>query len=268
MKKVISIALFGEGDKYSRYLPAFVRAHLNLFPIEEGWKLRVHWDGDYYKLQKYHFAGLIEARHMESAPLTKAMLWRLDPVFDPSVDFVFCRDLDAPPMPRDRACCEEFIKAAPKTKCSVHTIHDNVMHVGIMGGLCGFHAPAFRDVTGFKTLNDLCKAAAHTDAQWAQHGADQIALNNLLLKQGGPRLFEHRYNGWHAGVGTNLSRAVGKYACGGVSSPVSNAASRYGRQADLLGNHLGCAGYDHDAAVKFWDEHGDREIAAAVKACE
>lgn len=289
MKKVISIALFGEGDKYAQFLPAFVRAHHNLFPKDDGWELRVHVDDTPSVgrcLFRYFDAGLLTvvlASHAGKTPLTKAMLWRMAPVFDTAVDFVFCRDLDSPPMPRDRACCDEFMRAAEKTKCCVHTIHDNLMHEQIMGGLCGFHAPAFRAVTGWKTLDDLYAAAKTTDVEWATHGVDQIVLNRLLLRFGGPRLFEHRFNGWHAGPARHPIRGVGKYPCGGVSAPVPNLwpahpgvadaasiehAAGLMEQGDLLGNHLGCAGYDHEAARRFWDAHGNPFVAAKVAACE
>ncbi len=289
MKKVISIALFGDGDKYAQYLPAFVRAHLNLFPVEDGWRLRVHIDDTVFGnehgryLARLFGAGLVDVARMGSAALTKAMLWRMAPVFDDGVDFVFCRDLDAPPMPRDRACCVEFIRAADKTRCAVHTVHDNLMHEGIMGGLCGFHAPALRAVTGWRSLDDLYAAAQTTDVEWARHGVDQLVLNRLLLRFGGPRMFEHRFAGWHGGAGKHPARGIGKYACGGVSAPVPNAGTNHPgvhnvsnishaaemiAQSDLLGNHLGCAGYDHVAARKFWDAHGDAGVAAKVAACE
>lgn len=39
MNKVVSIALFGDGDKYAKYLSTFVLAHHNLFPKSDGWRL-------------------------------------------------------------------------------------------------------------------------------------------------------------------------------------------------------------------------------------
>lgn len=275
MKKTVSIAFFGNGDKYAQYISAFLRAHLNLFPLDEGWTLRIHCDdivgngphGQF--LHRLAERGLAEVRHMGSAILTKAMLWRMAPIFDDDVDYVFCRDLDACPMPRDRACMEAFIRSG----CVVHTILDNQAHTGIMGGLCGFHAPAFRKATGFRTLDDLYAAAARTDAQWAQHGMDQVALNCLLVRLGGPRLLEHRFAGWHAGPGIFPVRGPGNYACGGLSgltpdTGVSKFSGELAARADRLGNHLGCAGYDHAAACAFYDEHGDKAISAMIASCE
>ena len=53
MKKVVSIALFGDADRkdgsgqnYHAYLPTFVLAHANLFSTDQGWELRVHVDAE------------------------------------------------------------------------------------------------------------------------------------------------------------------------------------------------------------------------------
>lgn len=275
MKKIVSLALFGSGNIYARYFGAFARAHLNLFPIAEGWKLRVHCDGAVKSgrygrvLDRFAGDGLVEISHMLAQPpvLTKAMLWRLDPVFDSTVDYVFARDLDACPMPRDRAVCDQFILS----QAVVHTVHDNLQHTGIMGGLCGFHAPAYRAATGFKSLDDLYRAANLTDEQWALHGMDQIALNTLQVR--GPLLLEHRFGGWMQGAPTGAIREASEYHCSAWSAPVPDVGvSRFvgelAARADRLANHMGAAGYDRETAVKFYDEYGDPEIAARVAACE
>lgn len=269
--KVVSLVLFGSGDKYGQYLRAFVRAHLNLFPQSEEWSLRVHVDdivrdGEYGAyLKRLESAGLVETRNMGSAPLTAAMLWRLAPVFDPAVDYVFCRDLDACPMPRDRACCDAFIVS----QCVVHTIHDNVAHFGIMGGLCGFVAPAFRTATGMGSLADLYAWAAESDTRWARHGTDQEVLGRLLDQGNGPSLLEHRFAGWAQGQPhREEKRKPSHYQCAAWSVPVPDEAPPWPPMADRLAAHLGAAGFDHKSAVAFWDEHGDPEIAKRVAECE
>lgn len=305
MKKVVSIALFGASGRYvqyAQYLPAFVLAHLNLFPREEGWVLRVHTEGTgeplvlatgdaiaetpfvasvvdmiqrddlvgipyatfLWQLAK---AGLIEVRPMGAAILTRAMLWRVAPVFDADVSYVFCRDIDACPMPRDRAVCEEFMRS----DCVLHTVHDNVMHIGMMGGLCGFNAVAFREIWDLPSnIDALYSIAAQTDAQWARHGTDQDVLNRIMLQPRGPRLFEHRFAGWTAGAPGEGKRAAGRYPCSGTSAlipdvGVSRFSGELAARADRLANHLGAAGFDHRAALNFYLEHGDQTIAATFK---
>lgn len=279
MKKIISIALFGPNyAKYSVNLTAFVRAHHNVF---DGYSLRVHIDDFVAKarvgklLGRYATAGLIDLSLMGSAVLCRSMLWRLAPLFEADADFVFSRDIDCPPMPRDYAVCEEFIRSvADGKKCCLATCHDSSSHAGIMGGLCGFHAPEFRRVMGWSSLGDIYKAAACSTEQWEKHGTDQDVLNRLCLRPGGPRLFEHRYGGWEAGKKTlGKIRPVGRYACGGISAVtpdvgLSKFKSDVAAKADQLAAHLGAAGFDHLAAVRFWKQHGDPETEAAIAACE
>lgn len=279
--KIVTTALFGDGDKYAQYLRAWIRGVLNLFPKHEGWLPWVMIDdvaaaskhGQF--IARLNDVGLVAVLQLRREPLTRAMLWRMLPVFaNPGeADYVFCRDLDSPPMPRDRACCDFFMT----TDCVVHTIHDNVAHAGIMGGLCGFRSRAFVDTTGFAKLEDLCAAAKFTDDVWAQHGADQIALNRLLNRSDGPKLLEHRFAGWQGGQPDQAPRRKpGLYICPGASALVPNAGRAWlpgldpdvVAAADRLGAHLGCAGYDHEAARDFWDRKGNFAIAASVHACE
>lgn len=277
VKKAVSIAVFGENHaKYAVNLPAFVLGHLNVFPIAEGWKLHVHVDDDVYHsrygafLRALSDVNLVAVTRMEKAPLTYAMLWRLFPAFLPDVEFTFARDLDAPPMPRDRACCEHFMASG----LDVHTVHDNVAHAGVMGGLSGYYGPGFREVTGFQTLWDLYAWCEKWKPDWAMHGTDQVMLNRLICASGGPTLFEHRFNGWTAGQpGVGPKRKAGSYPCRGMSAPVPDKGWRLKRlyselqeTADRLGNHLGCAGYDLNEAERFWLHNGDQNVATTVEA--
>ncbi len=276
MKKVISIAAFGDGDTYTKYLPAFVLAHHNLFPKHEGWELRVHVDnkvacgrwGEF--LRALEVKGLVRVELMGPAILTKAMLWRMAPVFDDKTEYVFCRDLDAAPMPRDRRACDQFISSG----CNAHTVHDNVAHIGMMGGLCGFKSAPFRWAAVMGRLDDLYAFAAETDASWAQHGTDQNVLNRLIQERPSIQLLEHRYAGWKDGKPGREARQPGDYSCMAFSAmlpdigvaPWLDESLMY--RADSLANHLGSAGYDENAAWNFWTIHGDREIAKIVSGAE
>lgn len=277
MKKIVSIALFGDANRkdgrqnYHAYLPTFVLAHANLFPVNQGWELHVHVDeetmaGEYgTKLIKMQERGLLRVELMGEAALTQAMLWRMAPVFDLDADYVFCRDIDCVPMPRDRAVCDVFIAS----RCAVHTVHDAPVHVGIMGGLCGFRSSVFKSATGLFSLRDLYNFARKTEMEWAQHGTDQIVLNRLVDRAGGPTLLEHRYGGWHAGPGTNQPKRAGEYRCKAWTTPTpdkgkSSLSPDLQAQADLLANHLGAAGYDIRHAWEFWVTAGDAEITKRV----
>jgi len=157
----------------------------------------------------------------------------------------------------------------------VHAVHDNVQHSGIPGGMCGFHAPVFREVTGLKSLDDLYTFASKTHDEWAVHGTDQNVLAKLILRYGGPKLLEHRYSGWADGQPCkNPPRAVGQYACGGLTAVVPDVgiAPKLGlaemTEADRLAPFMGAAGYDHLAARAWWEQWGDAEISRKVRECE
>ena len=282
MNKIVSIALFGDGNRYAQYFSSLVLAHLNLFPREEGWGLRVHFDlaveGDRVgeTIHALHDAELIQARRMGSAYsaerqllLTKCMMWRVAPVFDPAAEYVFSRDLDALPMPRDRAACEQFMLS----KAAVHTVHDSMSHAGIMGGLSGFSSFLFRRATGFTSLADVYAYAKKTDAEWAEHGTDQVVLNRMTVSFPHLTLLEHRYSGWASGKPGPYRRAPLDYACEAWSTPLPDAglsklSPELAARADGLAPHLGSAGYDHGAARAFWEEHGDQESARQLRECE
>jgi hypothetical protein len=284
MIKLVTVSLFGAAHaEYAKYLPAFMRGHLNVFPLREGWRLRFYVDSEVAKnaagklIRRYAQEGLCESVIMyglttATPPLCKAMLWRVDPVFDAKVDYVFCRDLDAPPMPRDRACCESFMAS----RAAVHTIHDNEQHVGVMGGLCGFWAPEFRKRASLAQLGDLYRFGALPEAEWARKGADQVVLNRVLDERPQLTLLEHRYSGWSNGPGKLPAREPGAYRCEAWSMKTPDLGYWRGGPpdqkttdaADRLGAHLGCAGYDHEAAVKFWDDKGDPGVAASARASE
>ena len=282
MKKVISLALFGDstrkdgsGMNYHAYLPSYVLACNNLFESNEGWELHIHVDqqtlaGDYgAMLMKMNHAHLAHVVAMPAAELTKAMLWRMKPVFQHGVGYVFCRDIDCIPMPRDRAICDTFIASG----CVVSTVHDSGSHTGIMGGLCGFDTKAFRESTKLYTLQDLYNVANQSAANWARHGTDQTVLNRLIDAPGGPPLLEFRYNGWHAGPHKFAARNRGEYLTKSYSTVTpdvgkSRLTSALQCEADLLANHLGAAGFEIDKARAFWDKHGDQRLAELVRECE
>lgn len=258
MKKAISYALFGKDHQpYAQYLPAIVRAHHNLF---EEFDLNIYIDNDvlYSKtgelINFYQKEGLLNGRVVLSsigakAQLTEAMLWRMIPVFEPDVEYVFCRDLDDCPTPRGRLVCDQFMAS----DAVVHTVHDNALHIGIMGGLCGFHAPKFRQATGLNSLDDLYERAGAVD--WSVKGTDQDVLNRICLgSKDGPLLFEHRFNGYWSGPDKQPKRAAGKYLCPAVSAPVPDKGNHpvFNSVAEFT-NHLGAAGYDLRAALDFWD---------------
>ena len=236
MRKAISYCLFGDAG-YDRYLPAVVRAHHHIFPSLDGWEmwLIVDQKNESPLVRAYHAHGVLHGAVEQEAHtlgITQAMLLRLAPIFysDPP-DVVFCRDLDALPLPRDRRCCEDFIASEETT---IHTIHDNAHHVGIMGGLSGFKTAAVRK--HFDLLGDIVKAAGAVD--WTKRGTDQDVLNSVVRPK--LALFEHNFEG----------RQMDRGAV--VSVPTPKASFDTMATADDLAPHLGAAGFDIDRAMGFY----------------
>lgn len=284
MRKLISTALFGEGDYYAGFLGPFIRAHHNIFPQKEGWGLVVHVDdkiansrhGDF--LRKLQTKGLLEVRWMGKAILTKAMLWRLSPIFESESDYVFCRDIDYCPMPRDRACCEQFIVS----KATVHVIYDNISHCWfingirrgiIMGGLCGFNVVDFKNVTGLKSLSDVYKVVGYDDSRYMVKGVDQDVLTRIVDRPGGPVLLEHRFSGWTDGAPGGPARPPSEYQCEAWSTLVPDVglspfSLELTRQADKLAPCLGASSFNAADTIKFYDLHGDINTTKQIKECE
>jgi hypothetical protein len=189
-KRVVSVALFRHpschyeqpergnlrGAFFTAYLPLLVRAHHACWP---GWELRIHHDESLYagayggELLRLERAGLVRLVYMGPArTLCGSMLWRLAPVWDPEVEIVACRDVDALPQPRDRAAVEHWARGA----MPVHVIHDSPAHLGVMGGTLALRAADVRPILGASF--EAFMGSITRDLN--EHGADQHLLSGLL----------------------------------------------------------------------------------------
>ena len=202
LKKVISLAWFESDpdrvDVYGNYIPLLLMGYWVAFP---GYQVRLHTNLD---LDKVTHGDLLRAAdiltpdrelfklvHVEQDdPLCKAMLWRLLPLFDDDVDYVFCREMDAVPRIKEREACEDFIK----TGFALHSINDNKAHIGMMGGLCGFQVKGFREHIPYDTWDDMITDAP-SDLDWLKHLADQSFLNARIWWSLQDSTLLHRFAG-------------------------------------------------------------------------
>jgi len=196
-KRVIAFALFGYGTTvesgfgfidYMHGVLINVRLQRMVYP---DWIIRLHTDQATYDGFKDLFDRLpIEVVICEAAPMTKAMLWRLMPCYDPDVEYTICRDLDSPLTYREAQAVEVFIREEQ----SAHAITDSDSHtIEMMGGMIGFWK-YFKDYTKTTEWDQLFIGAQEdftrkgTD-QWfllrrvypcfAQHGTDSIVQHYL-----------------------------------------------------------------------------------------
>ena len=256
-KKVLSYSLYGTKDFYWGFLPALVRGVHNLFP---GWELRIHHDsgidrpiGAYLKL--LHEKGLVNAVYVEeSKALCRSMLWRMMPIWDEEVDIVMCRDCDAIPTISERRMIDKFVE----TGATCHVINDNPAHtVPIMGGLCGWNAPKFREKTGLTSWDQLVSMVQPHVLN--SHGGDQHLLAHHVWPILRNEACEHRLSGFD----TNPNAI---YSTKEVDpTPTPDVTQELQTRADGLCAHLGSAGYDKEKAIEMLDTYGKPELAEMFK---
>jgi len=249
-------------DFYRKYLPAWVRAHHNVY---SGWKWIIYHDDELlddsrpYNREIWALAEQDLLELVYAGPATErneALLWRLKPLFDPLCEILACRDLDSLPTPLDRACLLDFEGSGS----IAHGINDSISHCfAVGGGMCGFRCAEVRKrlfdhgISDWQGLIDI----ARRGQTWHTPGQEQSFLNGYLLRM----LYD--------GVRVNdLVRApdVGyQVLCVGSPGPELDEINR---QANDLMVHLGASGFDVERAVTFWSQYGDQEIEARIAAAE
>lgn len=183
--KCISYALFkptsdnwADTDTYLRGLAINLRLNKLLYPL---WTTILHIDKHTYEAFKYLFDGYVscgrfEIRICEDAPMTKAMLWRMMPIFEKDShtnhkwDAVLCRDLDSPTTYREVQAIEQWLGSGK----AAHAITDSISHsIPMMGGMVGFIPKHFKDYTGYDSWHNMLK---DSKLPFSQKGADQTFL--------------------------------------------------------------------------------------------
>ena len=187
MKRVISFAIFDSSKHayrpgfYWQHLKHAVWGYLNLFP---GWELRIYHDKSLYNnyyggvLLRLQEEGLLKLIYMgEETVICRAMLWRLEPLFDPEVEYILCRDIDHSPTIREKKMVERFIQ----TKKTLHCVQDNPAHVcPMLGGLIGFNVESFRKTFVASSVDSLLKSFRWNKNKLTEHGDDQKFMNTHL----------------------------------------------------------------------------------------
>lgn len=190
--KVISYALFGYGEErkencfvfhdYFRGLFINIRLQRMLYP---DWEIWLYTDHQTYEGLSHIFQD-IEDKYVKILPqdrthLTRAMLWRMKPCFDPDVERVICRDLDSPITYREAQAVTFWYN---KDKAA-HAICDSVSHcIPMLGGMIGFKQRNFKDYTGFDTWESMVDGKG---IDYSKKGADQ----DLLCKHVYPAFAQH-----------------------------------------------------------------------------
>lgn len=170
------------GKFFINYLPTLIRANLSVYP---DWTTRIYHDETslefpYFEvLKKFEEKGLIELRYSGVAEtLCGSMLWRMRPMFDPSVRRFLCRDLDSLCTPRERAGVYRWTNSG----IPLMGIQDSPSHSSckLMGGMVGFDTDQLKP---WSTTEKFEEAAKNLGFDLNLKGADQKVLMTLFGRQ-------------------------------------------------------------------------------------
>lgn len=203
VRGAISYALFFKENQafdFPSYLRGFMlnlRFRALIYP---GWKVILNTDTQTFEKYGEFFEKLpIEVQVNEPAPLTKAMLWRMKPIFDythPGWNYthVLCRDVDSPLTYKERQAVEYWIRK----DTAAHAITDSVSHdVPMMGGMIGFRPAYFADKMGCRTWDELMALGDILD--YSTKGADQTFLTKYVYPKmathGSDSIVQHYFQG-------------------------------------------------------------------------
>jgi hypothetical protein len=274
MSKAISYALFGSQENrvencfdffsYKRSLMINLRMNRLLYP---DWEVVVHTDLNDYTLNILHEQGLIRLVKCQSAPLCKAMLWRMKPIFEVGIHdgkkytHVLCRDLDSPPTYREVQAVEYWMS----TGKSVHAITDSVSHdVPLLGGMIGFVPKDFTMRTGWNSWDELMGQAR---SHFENKGSDQAFLTQVVYpifaNKGSESIVQHYFNGFS---NTFLSE-YHTCTCPPPSGHRSDCPNNYPinlpdelKETNSVCGHIGSSGAYSSEIERFMYKYRDRFI--------
>lgn len=257
LKKCISYALFGYGKpqaascfsvgSYIRGLLMSIRMNMLLFP---KWEIVVHLDNATYEAYQGLFDRLpIVVDICDDEPLTKAMLWRLKPVFlYEKYSHVICRDLDSPPTYREAQCVQEWINSDK----AAHAITDSISHgIPMLGGLIGFRPQYFPMMTGYDHWITMLDGIG---INFDQKGADQTFLNKYIYPKfagiAHPSIMQHYILGMPNTFLPDYKNIIPNIPVDGVSEEL--AAS------NEICSHMGQAGWLMPQAFRLMQQYQDK----------
>lgn len=258
----ISYSLFGLKDQYENCYEwrSYARGlHLNIRIAEllyPGWRIHLVVDEQTFDSKYFSYfidlnkAGKIDYEVLPTAPLCTMMLWRLYPMFiiekdKLKYDRVLCRDTDSLLSYRERQAVAYWERG---TKMA-HSMTDSISHsIPLMGGMCSFMSGPFRERMGVKSFDDLLAISQGID--FNRKGADQDFLNRYVLPKVADSITEHFVLGHpqtFRGDCHNFIHDIDLKEIG-VGDEL--------KETNGYGFHVGAAGMQVDAVVKFLQKHG------------
>jgi len=262
----ISYSLFGYNQQYENCLnfKSYIRGlHLNIRIAEllyPGWMVVVVID---QAVAESPYAALlynldkkkkIDLFVMPTAELCTMMLYRLYPAFtrlgydgygDLKYDRIVCRDTDSLLSYRERQAVAYWERG---TKMA-HAITDSISHsITLMGGMIGLQSGPFRDRMGVTSFDELLSLSQGID--FNRKGADQDFLNRYVLPKVADSITEHFVLGHPQTFRGDCHNFIHDIDLKEIGVPDEL------KETNGYGFHIGAAGFQTDAVVKFLQKHG------------
>jgi hypothetical protein len=268
----ISYSLFGYNQQHENCYDfrAYMRGlHLNIRIAEllyPGWDIYVAIDESVQRSPYYPYIDnlilncKIANGSFGTAELCRMMLYRLYPAFltegnGMMYDHIICRDTDSLLSYRERQAVA-YWERGPKM---AHSITDSISHsIPIMGGMCGFMSGPFRDRMGVKSFDELLSLSQGID--FTRKGADQDFLNRYILPKVADSITEHFVLGHPQTFRGDCHNFIHDIDLKEIGVPDEL------KETNGYGFHIGAAGFQTDAVVKFLQKHGkDNEYWEALE---
>jgi hypothetical protein len=259
--KAISYALFGynkvtpkncfEFNSYLRGLMVNIRINRIIYP---DWVNVLETDNDTYEGNKELFRWLQDHDlltvhiNQNDQQLCKAMLWRLNPVFDTKdggwkYSHVLCRDIDSVCTYREVQAVNKWIEE-DKT---LHCITDSVSHnIPMMGGMIGVRPTYFSSRLGVNSWSELMDKYAR-GFDFSVKGSDQDFMNRMLY----PKLAESSTEHFIKGMPHNLSEGNGRHY---IIEDIDIGIDEKYKELNHVCGHIGSAGYYEIQMLRFLNE--------------
>lgn len=275
--KVITYSLFGydrerqsncfDFNSYLRGMMICIRMNRLLYP---DWITRIETDHNTYNAFLKLFIHLdlsdkFQVRHHDPELLTKAMLWRLKPVFEMNPDqskvftHVLCRDLDSPATYREVQAVQYWMN---REKAS-HAITDSVSHtVPMLGGMIGFIPDWFTMRVGVSAWSDLFSGCS---IDFNRKGADQDYLNSIIYpkfaQQGNDSITQHYFNGMPNTFLSDYRTCTCPPTSGhksGCENDMDTGLTADLKESNAIAGHIGASGAYQTALTNFLMKYKDK----------
>lgn len=195
MKKLLSYAVHGNNPRYLHNIPYILIANSLIYP-DFSMRFYVHQNSIHHPfvtlLQKINE----QLKEVEVEIVTVPLLgndymqtWRMKPLWEINIDYLFCRDIDYALSSLERKCVDYFLA---QNECIVHSIRACGHHNSVfLAGLCGFNVKkVFDKIKKYISSFSEYISYGEKNVPWCKgkvrwrYGADQSLLEKFIKTTG------------------------------------------------------------------------------------